>query len=92
MQSSLEALIFGVALYHLMPFNESDLTYLFFVCMGLWIYWLFQTCFCRVTSLSLQIGNVFGAEYLLKLYVAGAVVGSIFYLVHHAYLANTSKV
>ncbi|XP_010695251.2 RHOMBOID-like protein 12, mitochondrial [Beta vulgaris subsp. vulgaris] len=38
-----------------------------------------------------SIGNVFGAEYLLKLYVAGAVVGSIFYLVHHAYLANTSK-
>ncbi|XP_021757172.1 RHOMBOID-like protein 12, mitochondrial [Chenopodium quinoa] len=36
-----------------------------------------------------SIGSVFGPEYLLKLYVAGAVVGSIFYLVHHAYLANT---
>lgn len=38
-----------------------------------------------------SIGSVFGPEYLLKLYVAGAVVGSIFYLVHHAYLANTYK-
>ncbi|XP_021761453.1 RHOMBOID-like protein 12, mitochondrial isoform X1 [Chenopodium quinoa] len=36
-----------------------------------------------------SIGSVFGPEYLLKLYVAGAVVGSIFYLVHHAYLANS---
>ncbi|XP_057517345.1 RHOMBOID-like protein 12, mitochondrial [Amaranthus tricolor] len=38
-----------------------------------------------------SIGSVFGPLYLLKLYVAGAVVGSIFYLVHHAYLANTYK-
>ncbi|KNA10978.1 hypothetical protein SOVF_139000 [Spinacia oleracea] len=38
-----------------------------------------------------SIGSVFGPQYLLKLYVAGAVVGSIFYLVHHAYLANTFK-
>ncbi|KAL2935928.1 RHOMBOID-like protein 12 mitochondrial, partial [Bienertia sinuspersici] len=38
-----------------------------------------------------SIANMFGPDYLLKLYVAGAVVGSIFYLVHHVYLANTYK-
>lgn len=39
-----------------------------------------------------QIGKVFGPEFLLKLYLAGAVVGSIFYLVHHAFMAPSSKV
>lgn len=38
-----------------------------------------------------NIARVFGPDYLLKLYLAGAVVGSVFYLVHHAYLAQTSK-
>ncbi|KAK8521433.1 hypothetical protein V6N13_077556 [Hibiscus sabdariffa] len=35
-----------------------------------------------------NIGRVFGPEYLLKLYLAGAIGGSIFYLVHHAFLAK----
>ncbi|MED6139592.1 RHOMBOID-like protein 12, mitochondrial [Stylosanthes scabra] len=37
------------------------------------------------------IGRLFGPEYLLKLYLAGAVVGSIFYLLHQAYKSQTSK-
>nr|CAN61730.1 hypothetical protein VITISV_019858 [Vitis vinifera] len=37
------------------------------------------------------IGRVFGPEFLLKLYLAGAVVGSVFYLVHHAFMAPSSK-
>ncbi|KAF7135230.1 hypothetical protein RHSIM_Rhsim08G0143800 [Rhododendron simsii] len=40
---------------------------------------------------SLQIGRVFGPEFVLKLYLAGAVCGSIFYLVHHAFMATSSK-
>ncbi|KAG8388773.1 hypothetical protein BUALT_Bualt02G0160100 [Buddleja alternifolia] len=35
----------------------------------------------------LSMGNTFGPEYLLKLYLSGAVVGSIFYLTYHAFIA-----
>ncbi|XP_050870857.1 RHOMBOID-like protein 12, mitochondrial [Lathyrus oleraceus] len=39
-------------------------------------------------------GNIvsqFGPEFLLKLYLAGAIGGSVFYLVHQAYKAQTAK-
>ncbi|PSS07996.1 RHOMBOID-like protein, partial [Actinidia chinensis var. chinensis] len=39
----------------------------------------------------MNIGRVFGSEFLLQLYFSGAVVGSIFYLVHHAFIATSSK-
>jgi hypothetical protein len=39
-----------------------------------------------------QIASKFGPEFLLKLYLAGAIGGSVFYLVHQAYKAQTSKV
>ncbi|CAA0834041.1 RHOMBOID-like protein 12 [Striga hermonthica] len=35
----------------------------------------------------LSIGRTFGPEYLLKLYLSGAVVGSIFYLAYHGFIA-----
>ncbi|KAK9116000.1 hypothetical protein Sjap_014947 [Stephania japonica] len=38
-----------------------------------------------------SIGRMFGPEYVMKLYLAGAVVGSIFYLVHHALMSPSSK-
>ncbi|XVF54207.1 hypothetical protein PTKIN_Ptkin05aG0161900 [Pterospermum kingtungense] len=38
-----------------------------------------------------SIGRTLGPEYLLKLYLAGAIGGSVFYLVHHAFLALSSK-
>lgn len=38
-----------------------------------------------------NIGRTFGPEFLLKLYLAGAIGGSVFYLVHHAFLAASSK-
>ncbi|KAF7838544.1 RHOMBOID-like protein 12, mitochondrial [Senna tora] len=38
-----------------------------------------------------SIGSTFGPQYLLKLYLAGAIGGSVFYLVHQAYKAQTSK-
>ncbi|KAH9616647.1 hypothetical protein KSS87_000012 [Heliosperma pusillum] len=38
-----------------------------------------------------SIGRYLGPDYLLKLYFAGAVVGSIFYVVHHAFFANMFK-
>ncbi|KAM7278460.1 hypothetical protein ACFE04_005594 [Oxalis oulophora] len=37
------------------------------------------------------ISRSFGPDYLLKLYLAGAIGGSIFYLVHHAVLSLSSK-
>ncbi|XP_043706057.1 RHOMBOID-like protein 12, mitochondrial isoform X2 [Telopea speciosissima] len=33
------------------------------------------------------IGRLFGPEFLLKLYLAGALTGSIFFLVHHAFMS-----
>ncbi|KAJ8476258.1 hypothetical protein OPV22_019985 [Ensete ventricosum] len=38
-----------------------------------------------------SIGNLFGPEFLLKLYLAGALGGSIFYLVHKAFMVPSSK-
>ncbi|XP_010498260.1 PREDICTED: RHOMBOID-like protein 12, mitochondrial [Camelina sativa] len=37
-----------------------------------------------------SIATNFGPQFLLKLYFAGALGGSVFYLIHHAYLAATS--
>ncbi|KAK6921016.1 Peptidase S54, rhomboid domain [Dillenia turbinata] len=39
----------------------------------------------------MSIGREFGPEFLLKLYLAGAVAGSIFYFLHHTYLARSSQ-
>ncbi|KAA0062232.1 RHOMBOID-like protein 12 [Cucumis melo var. makuwa] len=38
-----------------------------------------------------KIGSVFGSEFLLKLYLAGAIGGSAFYLAHHLFQASSSK-
>ncbi|XP_031407365.1 RHOMBOID-like protein 12, mitochondrial isoform X2 [Punica granatum] len=38
-----------------------------------------------------HLGRVFGPDVLLKLYFAGAISGSIFYLAYHAFLALQSK-
>ena len=34
-----------------------------------------------------NIGRIFGPKYLIKLYLAGAIGGLVFYLVHHAILS-----
>ena len=39
-----------------------------------------------------QLGRVLGPVFMLKLYIAGAVTGSIFSLLHSAVLAFSSKV
>ncbi|GAB2289726.1 hypothetical protein Dimus_024033 [Dionaea muscipula] len=39
----------------------------------------------------ISTGRNFGPEFLLGLYFSGAVVGSVFYLVHHAFLAQMLK-
>lgn len=39
-----------------------------------------------------QIASKFGPEFLLKLYLAGAIGGSVFYLGHQSYKSLTSKV
>ncbi|KAG4192318.1 hypothetical protein ERO13_A07G149500v2 [Gossypium hirsutum] len=36
----------------------------------------------------ITIGRIFGPEYLLRLFLAGEMSGSVFYLVHHALLAK----
>ncbi|XP_062116741.1 RHOMBOID-like protein 12, mitochondrial [Humulus lupulus] len=38
-----------------------------------------------------HLGHVFGSEFLLKLYLAGALAGCVFYLMHSAFLASSSK-
>lgn len=38
-----------------------------------------------------SIARAFGPEFLLKLYLAGALGGSVFYLVHHAFMASSSQ-
>ncbi|XP_030455441.1 RHOMBOID-like protein 12, mitochondrial isoform X1 [Syzygium oleosum] len=38
-----------------------------------------------------NIGRNFGPEFLLRLYLAGAFGGSMFYLVHHAFMHSQSK-
>ncbi|KAF3438051.1 hypothetical protein FNV43_RR20807 [Rhamnella rubrinervis] len=38
-----------------------------------------------------SISRSFGPAFLLKLYLAGAIGGSVFFLVHHAFLASQSK-
>ncbi|CAH2036971.1 unnamed protein product [Thlaspi arvense] len=43
-----------------------------------------------VEFFSLTIARNFGPQFLLKLYVAGALGGSVFYLIHHAYMAASS--
>ncbi|XP_027917228.1 RHOMBOID-like protein 12, mitochondrial isoform X1 [Vigna unguiculata] len=39
----------------------------------------------------MNVGRNFGPEFLLKLYLAGAIVGAGFYLMHQAFKAQTSK-
>ncbi|KAL5544645.1 hypothetical protein UlMin_008429 [Ulmus minor] len=39
----------------------------------------------------MHVAQSFGPEFLLKLYLAGALTGSIFLLVHSAFLASSSK-
>ncbi|KAJ8765762.1 hypothetical protein K2173_014884 [Erythroxylum novogranatense] len=41
--------------------------------------------------MSMDIARNFGPKYLLQLYLAGAIGGSVFYLVHHAFMAASSK-
>ncbi|KAK5825002.1 hypothetical protein PVK06_019804 [Gossypium arboreum] len=42
----------------------------------------------RLYFFGYNIGRIFGPEYLLRLFLAGAMGGSVFYLVHHAFLAK----
>ncbi|KAL2482300.1 RHOMBOID-like protein 12 [Forsythia ovata] len=55
-------------------FSHTDLGHLMANMVGLYFF-------------GTSMGRAFGPEYLLKLYLSGAVVGSIFYLVYHAFIA-----
>ncbi|CAI9787185.1 unnamed protein product [Fraxinus pennsylvanica] len=55
-------------------FSHADLGHLMANMIGLYFF-------------GMSIGRAFGPEYLLKLYISGAVVGSTFYLVYHAFIA-----
>ncbi|KAF5206574.1 Rhomboid family protein, partial [Thalictrum thalictroides] len=59
-------------------FSHTDIEHLFSNMIGLYFF-------------GRSIENCFGAQFLLKLYVAGALGGSIFYLVQHAFILPTSK-
>lgn len=55
-------------------FSHMEVTHLVFNMIGLYFF-------------GTHIGGVLGPEYLLKLYLAGALAGSVFYLVYHAFFA-----
>ncbi|KAH6758503.1 RHOMBOID-like protein 12 [Perilla frutescens var. frutescens] len=55
-------------------FSHRDAFHLFGNMMGLYFF-------------GTSIGRNFGPEYLLKLYLSGAIAGSIFYLAYHAFIA-----
>ncbi|CAI8610151.1 unnamed protein product [Vicia faba] len=59
-------------------FSHADTWHLIYNMIGLYFF-------------GANIASQFGPEFLLKLYLAGAIGGSIFYLVHQAYKAQTSK-
>lgn len=59
-------------------FSHVDTWHLVFNMLGLYFF-------------GLNVGRNFGPEFLLKLYLAGAVGGSVFYLMHQAYKAQASK-
>ncbi|KAI3957774.1 hypothetical protein MKX01_007605 [Papaver californicum] len=54
-------------------FSQIDIEHLFSNMLGLYFF-------------GKSIGQIFGPQFLLKLYLAGAIGGSIFYLVHHAFM------
>ncbi|KAI3838132.1 hypothetical protein MKW92_004774 [Papaver armeniacum] len=55
-------------------FSQIDIEHLFSNMLGLYFF-------------GQSIGQIYGPQFLLKLYLAGAIGGSIFYLVHHAFIA-----
>ncbi|KAJ6795389.1 RHOMBOID-like protein 12, mitochondrial [Iris pallida] len=59
-------------------FSHADFSHLATNMIGLY--------FCGAT-----IGRLFGPEFLLKLYIAGALGGSIFFLLHKAFIAPSSQ-
>ncbi|KAL5723201.1 rhomboid protease [Ranunculus cassubicifolius] len=59
-------------------FSHMDLDHLFSNMLGLYFF-------------GSSIGYHFGAGFVLKLYLAGAVGGSIFYLAHHSLISPISK-
>ncbi|KAJ0963513.1 hypothetical protein J5N97_028635 [Dioscorea zingiberensis] len=59
-------------------FSHSDLDHLFTNMIGLYFF-------------GTSISRLFGPEFLLKLYIAGALGGSIFFLVHKALTASSSE-
>ncbi|OVA14593.1 Peptidase S54 [Macleaya cordata] len=59
-------------------FSHMELEHLFSNMLGLYFF-------------GRSIGEIFGPQFLLKLYLAGAVGGSIFYLVHYAFMDPSPK-
>ncbi|KAL4568707.1 hypothetical protein LXL04_024322 [Taraxacum kok-saghyz] len=59
-------------------FSHIEVGHIVYDMIGLYL-------FCK------SIGNFFGPAFLLKFYLAGALVCSPYFLVHHAFLAPSSK-
>ncbi|KAI3929872.1 hypothetical protein MKW98_004026 [Papaver atlanticum] len=59
-------------------FSQIDIEHLFGNMLGLYFF-------------GQSIGQIYGPQFLLKLYLAGAIGGSIFYLVHHAFMHPSRK-
>ncbi|KAJ0106197.1 hypothetical protein Patl1_18923 [Pistacia atlantica] len=82
-------------------FSHVDMEHIVSNMIGLYFFGMniVTQSFCEVRHSAIEtsslvvkrLGNTLGPEYLLKLYLAGAIGGSVFYIVHHAFLAMSSK-
>jgi hypothetical protein len=75
------------SIYYLPPFLT-----LFFVVMIYYLLLLMLNCLFPIFFFLNQITNVFGPAFLLKLYVGGALTGSVFFLLEKAFLAYRKQV
>ncbi|GMN54314.1 hypothetical protein TIFTF001_023460 [Ficus carica] len=55
------------------------------------VFLLWRVADYRFMIKNFTLGQVFGPEFILKLYLAGGLAGSVFYLAHSAFLASSSK-
>jgi hypothetical protein len=65
---------------------------LFFVVTIYHLLLLILNCFFPIFFYLHQIANVFGPAFLLKLYVGGALTGSVFFLLEKDFLAHQKQV
>lgn len=77
---------------NIMGLSITPFLTLFFVVMIYHLLLLILNCLFPIFFFLHQIANVFGPAFLLKLYVGGALTGSVFFLLEKAFLAHRKQV